>query len=377
MKQNTRTILLAALFCTGLFSASAADNAIPTKPVDPQANSQTLAIYDFLYSNYGRQTITCSMAQPVWDTDNAQAVHTLTQQWPAMHCFDLMHLCYSPANWINYGDLTPVKHWHQQGGKVVLMWHWQVPKQQGSTEYTSTASLTTFSPANINTEGSWEHQQFYADLWEAYTVVRDLQEAGISVIWRPLHEAAGNVPNGGTAWFWWGKDGADTFKQLWRRIFDYFRDGGIHNVIWVWTSCDADSDWYPGDDYVDIVGTDSYKTDVATLKSRYQQLQERYPNRMLALTECGQVPAVSAQQQQGIYWSWAMPWYGSDDNNTPWVSDAWWQDAVSSYATGIHAAPAAAQPVPTAAWSLDGRPATGRGIRIVRMSDGTVRKVVH
>lgn len=354
-----RTLLVAAWLYSTVQSFS---QTLSPKPVDTEANSQTIALYDFLYQQYGSKTITCSMAQPVWDYDKAEAVKTLTGQLPAMHCFDLMHLCYSPCDWINYDDITPVKEWHDMGGKVVLMWHWQVPKSQGSNEYTATASETTFRPVNIDTEGSWEHQLFYTDLWEAYTVIKRLQDAGIAVIWRPLHEAAGNVPNGGEAWFWWGKDGADVFKGLWRRMFDYFQDLGIHNLIWTWTSCDEDGNWYPGDHQVDIIGTDIYSRNEVSVKSRFLRLQQRYPSKMITLSECGDVPQLSVMEADEVTWLWAMPWYGNNSQGNPWGSDAWWNDAVNTYASGISSIlinPSESnKPFTTPIYQLDGRRAS-------------------
>ena len=314
-----------------IYEAKAVDSNIHSKPVDADAVEGTKELYDFLYYNYHRKIITCSMAQPVWDYDMARNVYGNTGKWPVMHCFDLMHLCYSPCDWIDYGDITPVIDWHRQGGAVSLMWHWQVPKYQGSTEFTSTSGMTTFSPQNILTEGSWEHQLFYSDLYEAYTVVKQLQEAGIPVIWRPFHEASGNVPNGGEAWFWWGKSGAEVFKDLWHRMYEYFMERNIHNLLWVWTSCEDDGDWYPGDEYVDIVSTDIYNKSVTDVIERYSQLSHRYPTQMVTLSECGHVPNVCVQERNGALWSWAMPWYGNSDDGTPWVSDAWWSDAIEAY----------------------------------------------
>ena len=317
-----------------IYEATATVANLHSRPIDAKADSVTLSLYDFLYYNYGHKVITCSMSQPVWDNNMATDVHRKTDRWPVMNCYDLMHLCYSPCDWIDYGDITPVREWHRQGGAVTLMWHWQVPKYQGSTEFTSTADMTSFIPQNILTEGSWEHQLFYTDLYEAYTVIKKLQDAGIPVIWRPFHEASGNTSTGGGAWFWWGKSGADVFKDLWHRMYEYFRDGGIHNLIWVWTSCDYDGDWYPGDEYVDIVSTDIYNKSVADVSVRFDELRRRYPTRIVTLSECGHVPNVSQQKENGILWSWTMPWYGNCDDGTPWVSDSWWADAVASYDPG-------------------------------------------
>ena len=349
---------------------------------DRRANKDALALYDVLEQNYKVQPLICSMAQPVWDYQMATDVHSLTGQWTAMHCFDLMHLCYSPSNWIDYSDITPVSNWHKQGGLVTLMWHWQVPRQQGSSDYTSTGSETTFDPANIDTEGSWEHQVFYDDLCEAATILKQLQDAGIAVLWRPLHEAAGDAPNGGEPWFWWGKAGATVFKNLWQRTFDYLQSQDLHNLIWVWTSCDEDDDWYPGDSYVDIIGTDIYNKDLLEVKARYDYLAAQYPNRMVALTECGQVPYLSIQWQQGCKWSWVMSWYGNDAKGTPWTADRWWKDAVKQYTpTAIQTVTAAPadRNTPIMFYTLDGRPSTSSqsGLHIVRMTDGTVRKTIR
>ncbi|MFR5757995.1 MAG: glycosyl hydrolase [Bacteroides cellulosilyticus] len=61
--------------------------------------------------------------------------------------------------------------------------------------------------------------------------------------------------------FWWGSDGADTYKKLWRYMFNFFKEKGINNLIWVWTTQTKDVDFYPGDEYVDIIGRDIYNRD--------------------------------------------------------------------------------------------------------------------
>ena len=61
------------------------------------------------------------------------------------------------------------------------------------------------------------------------------------------------------------------FVDSWRRVVDIFREEGVTNVAWVWTPADfppsepggwgRDPNWqayYPGDEYVDWVGSDTY-----------------------------------------------------------------------------------------------------------------------
>lgn len=54
-----RTLLVAAWLLSTVPSFS---QTLSLKPVDAEANSQALALYDFLYQQYGSKTITCSMA---------------------------------------------------------------------------------------------------------------------------------------------------------------------------------------------------------------------------------------------------------------------------------------------------------------------------
>lgn len=113
---------------------------------------------------------------------------------------------------------------------------------------TGKRTTTVFSAANATKEGTWENEVVKADLKKLAGYLKLLRDKRIPVIWRPLHEAAGNIYNykNGKAWFWWGNDGAEAYKKLWIYIFNYFKKEGINNLIWVWTTQTKDSEFYPG-----------------------------------------------------------------------------------------------------------------------------------
>lgn len=80
----------------------------------------------------------------------------------------------------------------------------------------------------------------------------------IPVVFRPWHE------NNGT-WFWWGSANAtpEEYKDLWKRTRRIFDAEGIDNVVWAYSPDRIDSRekfllTYPGDDLVDLLGTDIY-----------------------------------------------------------------------------------------------------------------------
>ena len=142
------------------------------------------------------------------------------------------------------------------------------------------------------------------DLNEVYRAYLDivadfalrLQERHIPVIFRPLHEHNG-------FWFWWGgrNISSNDFTALWKYTAEYMRDvKGVHNFLYAYSpngpfaDDKAYLDRYPGDDYVDIFGVDTYDDDQsgAWYKNLAQTLtvmeklgQTRH--KAIALTEAG------------------------------------------------------------------------------------------
>lgn len=98
-------------------------------------------------------------------------------------------------------------------------------------------------------------------------------------------------------------------------MFDLFKERGVNNLIWVWTSNGVDADWYPGDDYVDIIARDYYENDAnllhASLITEWNKLNAISNRKMLTLGECGAIPSMQNMIVKGDLWSWFMPWYGS------------------------------------------------------------------
>lgn len=399
------------------FSTVALDKALVAA-----SSAKAVKLYNYLLDNFETKTLSAMMANVAWNTEMSEKVYGWTGKYPAINCFDYVHLPASVAgaDWINYGDITPVKDWSDKGGIVAAMWHWNVPKKAvgeasstriwegetvmpgdwsgnvqmtddaaktvfadaqvgqvirvavkdvaegaqgsfknsgwseiasgtdyfdisgdytlvitedilkslqeggliiGGHDYTAVAVYlesngtaldpnkdyafykadTEFDAANATVEGTWENKVFTEDLKNAAAYLKLLRDADIPVLWRPFHEAAGG-------WFWWGKDAA-SFKSLWIAMFNYFKTEGLDNLIWVWTTEGNDADWYPGDQYVDIVGRDVYNKETADCVSEYTSIAENYGNKIVSLSECGTVGLISEQWASGARWSWFMPWY--------------------------------------------------------------------
>lgn len=202
-----------------------------------------------------------------------------------------------------------------------------------NNDYTYTPEETTFDAANALTAGTWENDVWKKDMATVIKYLTLLKDAGIPVLWRPFHEASGQ-------WFWWGAKDADTFKALWIEMFNELKAAGLDNLIWVWTSCGEDDDWYPGDAYVDVVARDLYGDDDATCAKEYSALSSTYGNKVVTLGECGyseystsRVATITEQWNAGAKWSWFMVWYNgtdSDGNAIEHATQDWWTDAMNN-----------------------------------------------
>ena len=324
-------LLLLALFST-MLTASAARSA------------EAETVLSVFKSLQGHKVIICSMANVNWNITEAENVYSWTGKWPAMNTFDFIHAPYSkdvnPNGWIDYSDMTVVSNWWQQGGIVSCMWHW-LQRNNSGNGLAFYSDETSFDPSDINRPASEGYAKMVSDMDQIAGYFQQMQALGIPVVWRPMHEAAGNTNNysGGTAWFWWGSKGADVYKQLWRFMYNYFTETkGLDNLIWVWDCGNKDDDWYPGDEYVDVVGTDYYGSNVNAISALYTHHTAVYPSKLVALTECGNsgsnlLPSLQRLWDAGCQWLWAMPWYDyayNDAGNTThpnhdyhdWFSDA-------------------------------------------------------
>ena len=333
-----------------LMATARARADISTTPVTASTDAAK-NLYAYFLDQYGKKTISSVMANVNWNNTCAENVYKLTGKYPAMNCYDFIHICFSPANWIDYTDITPVKEWHDAGGIVQLMWHFNVPKSQGATDVTCTPSETTFKASNALVSGTWENKWFYEQMDKVIATILKLQDAGIAATWRPFHEAAGNAcakqqADWTKAWFWWGYDGADTYKKLWKAMYDYFKQKGVNNLIWVWTTqnyngdsskYNQDTDWYPGDEYVDIVGRDLYGYNATQNLQEFNEIKATYPNKMVVLSECGkdggsntELGTMTDIWNAGAKWGHFMVWYqGGQGSTDTMCSDDWWKDAMN------------------------------------------------
>ena len=338
--------------------------------VNPNASQQAKNVYNFLLEQSGKKTLSGVQSSHSHKNDFVDAVYKHTGKHPALAGYDFLFLQFSPTpdnwSWVqNYNDISAPKEQWAAGGLVNYMWHWNVPNSKADWDngvnnynfdgYAFYSDQTSFDIREALKPGTWQNDFIMKDIEEVAGYLQLLENENIPVIWRPLHEAAGNYGlyegGGSGAWFWWGRYGAEPCKQLWRLLYDQLVNvHGLDNLIWVWTvdvvptipyAQERNLDWYPGDEYVDILGVDIYETNTDAKTRQYQALVDLTKGKKLVtVSECGNIPDPAKCFDAGNKWSWFMVWCNSDSNGnivlTP--SDAnfklntseYWKKVISS-----------------------------------------------
>ncbi len=192
--------------------------------------------------------------------------------------------------------------WKKKGGIPTIMWHWGAP---GIGE----GYVNSKKEIDINKcfeKGTPEYKAFWKELKEKGRLLKKLKRAHVPVLWRPFHELNGN-------WFWWSKQGPEQFKRLWITMYDYYvHKKNLKNLIWVFCyTSKPDSAWYPGRNYVDLVGADTY-SDASPHADMYNKVKEIVGSQMpIPFHECGIPPNPDQCIAQNVIWSWFMVWHTS------------------------------------------------------------------
>lgn len=296
-------------------------SSYPERLVNPSATQTAQNVFEFLNGIYGDKMLSGQMDLTWMDSiDMAERVYADTQKYPAIMGFDFMNYGMT-ADWAQGQQQTEeaIDYWNA-GGLVTFAWHWRDPSKLGTSEvnsadfYTTSETMTHFripvKDGQLDTSSA-AFSQINAGIDLIAKELLSLQDAGVPVLWRPLHEAAGG-------WFWWGASRQDNvppaFAQilLWRHLYDRLtHHHGLNNLIWVWNGQDAL--WYPGDEYVDIMGYDIYANNHQSQLSTFKKAEKfSSENKMVALTETGRIPDPTLAFQDEAHWLWFMVWNDTD-----------------------------------------------------------------
>jgi mannan endo-1,4-beta-mannosidase len=288
-------------------------NHIESNVVIPNPSAATTELYNFLSKTYGKVILSGQYGGDV----EFNRIKSVSGKTPLIRGFDLID--YSPSRVAHGATSTETEKaiaWHAQNGIVTFAWHWNAPKdlidQPGKEWWRGFyTEATTFDVTKaMNNTASEEYTLIIRDIDAIAVQLKKLKDENVPVLWRPLHEAEG-------AWFWWGAKGPEPCKWLWKLVFDRLVNyHQLNNLIWVWTSTASAAaiDWYPGDNYVDIIGADIYLP-AGTYTSNFIMFDNLASifggKKIITLSENGPLPDAERLFVERAAWNWFCTWGGS------------------------------------------------------------------
>ena len=301
---------------------------------DPDATESAKSLMSYLVDTYGSHII--SGQQEFYGTsreDEFEYIYKLSGEYPAIRGFDFGETC--PLYAWDAGTSNRIISWaKEKGGIATASWHINVPAvmndytlgQTMAFEKTTYSEKTDFVTANVLEEGTVEHDYFLLAVDNLAANLKKVQDAGVPLLFRPFHEAeGGGGTDGKKAWFWWGKEGSEVYKKLYAYLYDLLTQKyGLHNLIWEFNSYTYENskDWYPGDEYIDLVGYDKYnatdwttstsKPNESAIASTFYSLAEWYgeDGKPIAMMENDTIPSLDNLQSEKAAWLYFCPWYG-------------------------------------------------------------------
>ena len=325
--------------------------ASQSTPCDPLATKETQSLMAYLNGVYGKNII--SGQQEIYSggphglETEFEYLKDTTGHYPAIRGFDYGNFC-CPAYGSDNGSTKRIIDWvKEKNGIATASFHINVPNKMESytigdridwAQTSYNAKDNDFSPEKAYTKGTKEYDYYRQSLETLAAEFKKLEAEGVPVIWRPLHEAEGGGGETGS-WFWWGKEGSAVYKELWKYTYTTLtEDFDCHNLIWEWNSYnfDTSANWYPGDDYVDIIGYDkyscvkylaennwqaSYVHDDGSYSSTFYSIMEKYDSKkMVSMAENDSFSTVGNLTEDKAGWLYFCTWYDGG-GKTDFLSD--------------------------------------------------------
>lgn len=327
--------------------------------VNAKATDRTQALMNYLADTYGNNII--SGQQEIYGGGNNgdyelefEWIKNLSGEYPAIRGFDFN--TYNPLFSWDAGTTDRIVEWvNDRNGIATSSWHITVPKDMSAytvgqtmdwTMATYVPSETNFNTANVLVEGTKENDFYKLSVEELAKQLQILSDNDVPLLFRPFHEAEGNGGlNGEGAWFWWASAGAEVYKELWIDLYTTLtEDYDFNNLIWEYNSYtyETSSAWYPGDNYVDIVGYDKYNAtnwstgttapNESAISGTFYNLVNMFDGKkMVAMTENDTIPTIENLTVEKAGWLYFCPWYGehlldSKYNNPETVKEVYMSD---------------------------------------------------
>lgn len=283
---------------------------------NPIASLRVVNTVRYFSEAFGQMILTAQNVSPASNAE-IEAVYNATGRYPAIRSSELAYatLDNDEDKQRLEDELELASKWSEEGGIQAYTWHWYSPNIRHSVnagDYNMDAAFENVDPAEtamLSDESkkalenggymSAELSGLLDDIDKMAEVFKKLDSAGAAVLFTP-------IPDGDTGNYWWGSS-SENYKKLWTLMFDRLcRYHQIHCLIWVWSGSDVE--YYPGSNYVDIVGQSLFETSDSSFAGRFQSISSILPtHKILAVTACDVMPNIDNMYRDNALWLWTAP----------------------------------------------------------------------
>lgn len=301
IKHGVAFLAASAAIAAGLFAWPASEEAQAFPPSSKQA------VLNYLRSVSGNHVISGQHnKEPATAPGQyTQQVKDITGQYPGLWGGDLMFNATDVANRQRVIDQAKTE-W-KNGSLVSLTWHVCPPTGGSSCAFEGgvKSNISDAQFSQLVTDGTALNTAWKKRLDEVVPYLKQLKDAGVPALFRPLHEM-------NESWNWWGnRPGTNGSARLYQITHDYLANTkGLDNLIWVWNVQDNPAGgwnrYYPGSQYVDVVSLDAWYKNYPS-SADYQQMRSIAGTKPMAIAEMGKMPNDSLLSSQP-QWAWFMLW---------------------------------------------------------------------
>lgn len=289
----------------------AADWLVEQPPVNPHASPEARALLHMLYRLSCHETLTGQhnfINEQEFST-NVYAIYT--GKTPAVYGTDLGFAAdgNKDSAYARHAMVAELIRQFHTGHVIALCWH-AVPPTMDEPVTFGGQILSRLTDAEFDallTSGTAIHKHWLAQVDSIAEYLKELRDAHVPILWRPYHEINGD-------WFWWNGvrgDAGHGTKQLYRQLYDRLVNfHHLDNLLWVWNPdrpMRADRqyvDYFPGLQYVDVLGLDCYG---AFEQRFYDELNALSGGKVMAISETYNPPLIDIYRTEPK-WAYYMIW---------------------------------------------------------------------
>ncbi len=261
--------------------------------VDSLATPETVALFNNIMELsqtkllFGHQETT-AYGVGWWAEFGKSDVKEVCSDYPAVYGWDIGDIQYSTnVDGVYFSTIVNlIKQAYSRGGINTISMHLDNPATDNDA-WDNTPAVASILPGGVNHDKYINILDMVADF---FLELKTSEGTYIPIIFRPYHEHT-------HAWPWWGSNSCsvDEYNSLWRMTVEYLRDEReVHHLLYAISPQDfytrSEYEWrYPGDDYVDVLGLDSYNNNLEQLENSLDILGQlaKEKGKICALTEVG------------------------------------------------------------------------------------------